>query len=209
VQVPKLLLPAALVVALVCPATAQVAILQIQMVEGEGAVYGPSARSTRPLTIEVTDETGKPVEGAAVSFHLPEEGAGGSFPNGLRTAVATTDAHGLASVHGLQANRIAGRFQVRIVASKAQARAGIVSFQYVGESAGGPAPAAPHTAPRPAAKASWLSTKWIVIAAAVGGAAAAGLVAARSGGSTPAPPAAPLPTPTMSIGIPTIVVGHP
>ncbi len=207
------------------------------MVEGEGAVHGPGARSTRPLTVEVTDENGKPVEGAAVSFHLPEEGAGGSFPNGLRTAVATTDARGRASVHGLQANRIPGRFQVRILASKEQVRAGIVSFQYVGEPAGGPtsaaartapesasgsgtatarpaprppgapAPATARTVPRPAAKASWLSKKWIVIVAAVGGAAVAGLVAARSGGTAPAPPTPPLPTPT--VGIPTIVVGHP
>jgi hypothetical protein len=174
------------------------------------------------MTVEVTDENGKPVEGAAVSFHLPEDGAGGSFPNGLRTAVATTDARGRASVHGLQANRIPGRFQVRILASKEQVRAGIVSFQYVGEPAGGPGsatartaprpaseppPATARTAPRPAAKASWLSKKWVVILAAVGGAAAAGLVAARSGGSAPAPPAVPLPPPT--IGTPTIVVEHP
>src|SRR6266436_3381150 len=54
VHLPKLLLPVALVVALSCPATAQVAILQILVVEGEGAVHGPGARSTRPMTVEVT-----------------------------------------------------------------------------------------------------------------------------------------------------------
>ena len=62
-------LAAALVVALSGSATAQVAILQIQIVEGEGAVYAPGARSARPLAVEVTDETGRPVAGAAVSFH--------------------------------------------------------------------------------------------------------------------------------------------
>jgi hypothetical protein len=121
----------ALVVALSCTATAQVAVLQIRVIEGEGAVQAPGSRSKRPLTVEVTDETGKPVEGATVSFHLPEEGPGGVFANGMRTEVAVTDSHGHAGVHGLQLNRAPGRFQIRIVASKEQARAGMVSFQYI------------------------------------------------------------------------------
>src|ERR1044071_5355988 len=95
----------ALAATLAGAAIAQVAILQIQLVEGEGAVHAPGSRSSRPLTVEVTDETGKPVPGAAVSFHLPEDGPGGAFGNGLRTEVATTDSHGRACLHGLQLNR--------------------------------------------------------------------------------------------------------
>ena len=53
--------------ALAVVALAQVAILQIKVVEGEGAVHPPGARSPRPLTIEITDETGRPVPGAAVT----------------------------------------------------------------------------------------------------------------------------------------------
>jgi len=68
------------------PALAQVAILQIRVIEGEGAVHLPGSRSPRPITVEITEETGKPVAGAAVSFHLPEGGPGGAFVNGLRTA---------------------------------------------------------------------------------------------------------------------------
>ena len=120
----------------VAPALAQVAILQIRVIEGEGAVHLPGSRSTRPITVEITEETGKPVAGAAVSFHLPEDGPGGAFVNGLRTEVVVTDAHGRASLHGLLANRIPGRFQIRILASKEQARAGTVSFQYVAEPTG-------------------------------------------------------------------------
>src|SRR5947209_13567833 len=100
----KLFRLAALAVTLVCPAIAQVAILQIQLVEGDGAVHAPGSRSARPLIVEITDETGKPVPGAAVSFHLPEEGPGGAFANGLQTEVAVTDAQGRVALHG-QADR--------------------------------------------------------------------------------------------------------
>ncbi len=193
----------ALVLALGCTATAQVAILHIRVVEGEGAVYAPGSRSARPLTVEVTDETGAPVAGAAVSFHLPEEGPGGLFANNIQTDVAVTDSHGHASVRGLQLNRTSGRFMILIVASKEQARAGIASFQYIAEPGSGAGPGG-HPAK---AGSSHGHKKWIVVAAAVlagGGAAAAILVAGRSG-STPAP----APTITLSIGTPAITVGKP
>ena len=195
---------AAFVLALGCTATAQVAILQIRVVEGEGTVHAPGSRSTRPLTVEVTDETGQPVEGAAVSFHLPEDGPGGFFANNIHTDVAVTDIQGHASVRGLQFNRTSGRFMILIVASKEQARAGIASFQYIAEpgSAAGPGG---HPAK---AGSSHGHRKWIAVAAvavlAGGGAAAAILVAGRSG-STPAT----APTITLSIGTPAITVGKP
>ena len=197
---------AALVLALSCTATAQVAILQIRVIEGEGAVHIPGSRSTRPLTVEVTDETGKPVEGAAVSFHLPEEGPGGVFANGLRTEVAVTDSHGHASVHGLQVNRAPGAFQIRIVASKEQGRAGMMSLQYITEPGSGE--------PAATAGSSHGYRKWIVVALLAGGGAAAGILAAGKSGSAPAPAApspqpTPVPTITLTIGVPTITVGKP
>ncbi len=88
----------------------------------------------KPLTVEVRDETGRPVEHASVSFHLPDDGPGGVFPGGLRTEVEMTDGRGRATVRTLQWNRIAGQFQIRIVASREQARAGMISLQYIGES---------------------------------------------------------------------------
>lgn len=186
------------------PALAQVAILQIRVIEGEGAVHLPGSRSTRPITVEITEETGKPVAGAAVSFHLPEDGPSGAFVNGLRTEVVITDAHGRASLHGLLANRIPGRFQIRILASKEQARAGTVSFQYVAEPRGGVATASAAPAGR---------RKWIAVAAAVAGGAVAGIVATRGGGGAASPGAAavlsaPAP-PVLSIGTPAITVGKP
>ena len=118
---------------LTCLAPAQVAILQIQVVEGEGAVHAPGSRCARPLTVAITDETGHAVEHAAVSFHLSEEGPGGIFLNGLRTEVEMTDGAGRATIRGIQSNRTPGRYQIRIAASREQAHAGIATFQYIGE----------------------------------------------------------------------------
>jgi len=177
------------------PAQAQVAILQIQVVEGEGGVHVPGSRNAHPLTVQVTDDTGKPVAGASVSFHLPEDGPGGAFANGLRTDVETTDARGRAVVRAIQFNRSGGRFEIRIIASKEQARAGMVSLQYVAE------------AGSPVARAhSGSHKKWIgILAGLAAGGAAGGILAGRSG-SSPATAAAPA---TLTIGAPTISVGKP
>jgi hypothetical protein len=183
-------------------APGQVAILQIRIVEGEGAVHLPGSRSSRPIAVEITDETGRPVAGAAVSFHLPEDGPGGAFVNGLRTEVVVTDAGGRAALHGLVANRIPGRFQIRILASKEQARAGTVSFQYVAEPRGGAAATRSPSLPA--------RTKWMAVAAAVAGGAVAGLIATRGSTANPAAavPGVPVPA-SSSIGTPTITVGKP
>jgi hypothetical protein len=181
-------------------AVCQTAILQLRVVEGEGAVHAAGTRSTRPLTVEVTDETGKPVERAAVSFHLPEEGPGGLFLNGLRTDVVVTDAAGRAGVRGLIWNRIPGRFQIRIVASFEQARAGIESSQYVE----GPPVAAASAAV--SSQAGHSHTKWFILGALAAGGAAAGLLAGHGGANT-TPAAAP--APALTIGAPSITVGKP
>jgi hypothetical protein len=191
----------ALLVAVVAAAAAQTAILQIRVVEGEGAVHSPGSRTGRAVTVEVADDSGKPVPGAAVSFHLPEDGPGGSFVNGLRTDVAITDAHGRATARGFLPNRLPGRFQLRILASKQQARAGTVSFQYIGESGAGTVSAAKS------------NKKWVALAAAAAGGVLAGAMAARGSGGkaiAPTPPATTGPAPVVpTIGTPTISVGKP
>ena len=185
-----------------CTAPAQVAVLQIQVVEGNGAVHAPGSRAARPLTVRVTDETGQPVPGAALSFHLPEDGPGGVFSSGLRTEVASTDSGGLASVRGLRLNQVPGSFQIRIFASKEQARAGVISNQYIADARSGVA-----------AQARSGRRKWIAVAALAGAGAAAGiLAAARSGAaaSTPAVAAAAAVAPgAPAIGQPSIAVGKP
>ena len=191
-------------------AVAQVAVLHLQVIEGEGAANVAGSHIARPLTVEVTDETGRPVEGASVSFHLPEEGPGGTFGNGLRTDVTVTDARGRANLHSMVLNRTAGRFAIRIVASKERARAGIESFQYVAEAKAGPAPA---TSSKSGSSWSHGPLKWVVIGALAAGAGTAGaLLAGKSGSAPPASaptsttPAAPA---TIVIGSPSLSVGKP
>jgi hypothetical protein len=152
----------ALVATFPCVAMAQVAVLQIKVLEGEGAVHPAGARIAHPLTVEVTDETGQPVAGAAVSFQLPPEGPSGLFSNGLRTDLILTDAAGRASIHSVQLNRTGGQFRIRITAVKEQARAGAVSTQFIGENRSGApattAKASPAAPPRTPAQATPQST---------------------------------------------------
>ena len=112
---------------------AQVAVLQIKVIDGEAAVHPPGVRVAHPITVEVTDETGRPVAGAAVSFQLPPDGPSGLFSNGLRTDLVLTDAAGRAAIHSVQLNRTGGPFRIRITAVKEQARAGLISTQYIAE----------------------------------------------------------------------------
>jgi hypothetical protein len=177
-------------------------IVQLKILEGEGTVYRTGTRATRGLTVFVTDENGKPVANAAVSFRLPDEGPSGVFNSGLKTEVVTTGPDGRASVWGMQWNKTAGPMEIRITAVKDQARAGLVSTQYLSDAvetkAGGEGTfSAPHKG----------RAKWFLIAAGVGGGAAAGLLFGKSHATTPA--AAAVSSTGTSIGSFTINVGHP
>jgi len=177
-------------------------IVQLKVVEGEGAVYRTGARATRGLTVLVTNETGKPVESAAVSFRLPDSGASGVFSSGLRTEIVNTGADGRATVWGMQWNKTPGPVEVRITAVKDQARAGLISTQYLSDA----------LAPAPGGQGTFTAshkgkTKWLLLGAVAGGAAAAGMAFGHSRAViTPA-----VATPVgITIGNPSIIVGaHP
>jgi hypothetical protein len=109
----------------------EVVILQIRVVEGEGLARAAGTRDARGLTVLIADETGRPVSRATVSFRLPDEGPGGMFRSGLRTEVLTTGPDGLASVRGMRWNRMPGPFEIRVIAGKDRARAGILVPQYL------------------------------------------------------------------------------
>jgi len=175
------------------------ALLAIRLTEGDGAIYAKGSRATRGLTVLITDETGRPVEGATVSFSLPADGPSGEFSSGGRTEIATTRADGRAAVWGMQWNRTSGPFEIRITAVKGQARAGTVSSQFLSDAVE-VKDAAPAKA-RAGHKLLWIS---VIIA----GAAVAGVAGVVSGKGTAASPAGSAVTP-LQIGSPTISLGHP
>ncbi|MGA2130842.1 MAG: hypothetical protein ABSH50_00880 [Bryobacteraceae bacterium] len=226
VHVLRVLVKSALVFAFPCMAMAQIAVLQLKVLEGEGAVHPAGAHITHPLTVEVADETGRPVAGAAVSFQLPPEGPGGIFANGLRTDLVLTDANGRAVLHSLLLNRTSGSFRIKITAVKEQARAGIVSQQYIGgnsvsaavgtstpavsaktePAAPGPVARSGEITPTTTKMSSGSHKKWIVIAAiAVGGVVAfVGVSRAAKSNSNST-----VSSSTVSVGTPTITIGQP
>jgi len=199
-------LAGALVLAFSCLAIAQVATLEIKILEGDGATYLPGAKSTQALTVQITDETGNPVAGAAVSFRLPDEGPGGLFASGLRTEIEISDANGRAAVRRIHPNTTPGEFLIRVTAGKEQAHAGTLVRQSI---AG--VTAAATSAERPHSVKAKSGRKWVVMAvlvAGIAGGVGAGVAARPS--STAGHPAPPPPTtigpPTVSIG--SVIWGH-
>jgi len=172
-------------------------LLQVRVIEGDRAVYPIGSRATRGITIQVTDELGKPAEAASVSFRLPDEGPSGTFSTGSKTEIVTTRADGRASVWGMQWNRTAGSFDIRITAVKGQTRAGTICPQFLSDS--------PAASARIGGRGGhkWL---WISIAlagAAAGGVFASGLISKKAGSVSSSD------IPGLTIGTPTIILGRP
>jgi hypothetical protein len=181
-------------------AAGETAILQLQVIEGEGAVQTVGTRSSRPITIQVTDETGKPVEGAAVSFRLSDEDPG-IFRTGLKTEVLVSGKDGRVSVWGIEWGRTPGPVKIRVTAAKDQARAGTLISQYLTESAAAVA-AGPVGSPRAKSSGRWRLIA-VVAAGIAGGVLAAGITGGE-GASAPGPTG-----PTVQVGLPTISIGKP
>ena len=194
----------------------ETAILQIRILGGDGTVHTAGSRSQRALAVLITDETGRPVEAAAVGFRLPEEGVSGTFSTGLKTDLVVTGPDGRADATGVQWSRATGPFQMRVTAAKGEARAGVLVSQYVSETSPGtikPQALLPAAAPFTSiSKHSY--SKWLIITSLVAGAAAGGLAATLGGGGgakkQPAPAAASPapPPPSVVIGTPSISVGN-
>lgn len=209
-----LLLPACV------PAGAETVILQIQIMEGEGAVFPAASKSLRPVTVRVTDETGAPLSGVAVSFRLPEEGVTGTFQNGLKTDLAMTSAEGKAISPNIQWGPMAGPVRLRVTAAKDDARAGAFVPLYLSSSAATPenmvvagAAIAPQVAPvrvdGVAGTPKLKSRKgWVRVVAIAAAAGAGGGLALTKAGRKAAPTQTAGLLPAVSIGQPSITVGN-
>jgi hypothetical protein len=181
-------------------AGADFATLNLKVLEGEGMAYAPGSRATRGISIEVSDELGRPVPGVSVSFQLPDDGPSGVFLNGAKADIVNTGEDGRATVWGMRWSKTPGVVNVRITAAKQGVRAGIIVAQRLDA-------AAVETAP-----AGWSGgkrhSKALIITIAVAGAAGAGLAAAALGGGSKSASAS-VPTPTLTIGNPTVTIGAP
>ena len=171
------------------------AILNLRVVEGEGMVYTTGGRATRGITVEVTDETGKPVADVAVSFRLPEEGSTGTFSTGSRTEVVTTRQDGRATVWGMKWNRTPGTVEIRITAIKEGVRAGIVSVQHLSDT---PVAIRDHGSH---------GNRLLLIGLVAAAAAGTGLALGMARGTTAA--TSTTATIPLSIGTPSVIVGAP
>jgi hypothetical protein len=166
-----------LLLALWIPATAQVApMLNLVVLEGEGATNNIRQRTAREPVVQVEDENHRPVAGAIVVFTLPSNGAGGTFANGARTLSMVSDSKGQAVARGFRPNGTKGQFQIRVHASyqNQTASATITQINAVISASG--------------AVSTGVSPKLIAVLVAVAAAAAAGgaYYATNHGNGTPA-----------------------
>lgn len=93
-------------------------VLQVNVLDGEGAFNDIRHSQSRMPVVEVRDDDGQPVQGAKVVFQLPDMGASGTFSDGSHTLVATTDAQGRATAPGLKPNKVEGSYLITATASK-------------------------------------------------------------------------------------------
>src|SRR5580700_2613499 len=101
----------------VVDAQAVAPMLNIVIVEGDGAINNIRQRTAREPIVQVEDENHKPVAGAAVIFALSGQGAGGSFAGGSQSLTAVTDSQGRAVAHGFHPNSVQGQYQIHVTAS--------------------------------------------------------------------------------------------
>ncbi len=168
----------------------QVSMLNIMIVEGEGAINNVKLRTAREVIVQVEDQNHKPIAGAAVVFTLPSQGPGGSFVGGSRTLMEVTDGSGRATMRGLRPNQSSGSFQINVTASFQGVTAAASVAQINAAAAGGAA----------ASTGLQVGLKLLAIIAVAGAAAAGANIAINQGNQKAAPP----PPTTITIGTPTV-----
>jgi len=144
--------------------------LNLVVVEGEGAINNIRLRTAREPIVQVQDENHKPVAGAIVTFTMPSRGASGVFANGSQTLTVTTDQQGQAVARGLKPNGVKGQVKIRVNANSRGQTATTTITQTN----------AVLTAAGAVASGAAISGKLIAVLAIVGAAAAGGAVYATT-----------------------------
>lgn len=91
--------------------------LQLNVVEGEGAINNVRTHTGHDPLVELHDQSGTPIAGASVTFQLPGMGPSGIFAGAQNSLVTQTDEHGQAVGRGLRPNSVSGPFEIRVTAS--------------------------------------------------------------------------------------------
>lgn len=154
--------------------------LTITILEGDNAIVNVRQRVSREAIVQVEDENHKPVGGAIVTFLTPSDGPSATFMNGSHTITATTDVQGRVVMRGITSNKVAGKFDMKVTATKNGKSTSVIMSQTNVMAA--------------AAAAGGISAKALGILLGVGGAAAVGIAVGLAGGKgnttpTPVPPA--------------------
>jgi hypothetical protein len=183
-------------------------VMNLRTIEGNEAVHAAGSRSGIPITLQVSDSTGRAAAGVAVTFLMPADGPAGVFASGLSTEVLTSGKDGRVTLKGIRWGRESGRVRIRVTAMKDRSRAGTIVTQYVQARDENSIERG-----RPAVSVSKPKGKWLAIAVIAAGAAAGGLALGLSGGSsgsnTPATTTGAITTPGVQVGTPSITIGQP
>jgi hypothetical protein len=176
--------------------------------------------SANKFMVEVTDGAAVPAAGVAVAFRLPDTDPAGTFADGSQATVRITAAKGAAHAGLIVEQPIAANV-VAVPVPKAVPQPGILQPPPAKIVKAEPIPVAHSGASTPVAAApppsvsvtntnaspgetAHSSKKWLVVLL-VAGAAGAGAAFAFKGKGASAAPAAP----SLSIGNPSISIGHP
>jgi hypothetical protein len=91
--------------------------LNINVVEGAGAVNNIRTRAAREFAVEVDDENDKPVAGAVVTFIAPNEGPGGTFAGDSQLLTVISDKDGRAVAGSFRPNSTVGDYKIQVTAT--------------------------------------------------------------------------------------------
>jgi len=144
--------------------------LQIAILEGAGAKNSSLAQEAKPITVEVRNAAGQPLQDATVTAILPPTGPGAAFPWGNEVATKQTGTDGRATFSGMRLRKLSGEFPVRLVAAANGHSTSVIAMQSV--SVDEPAPAPPPK--------RWSNRRIAIVSVAAAG-VAAGLIVAFSG----------------------------
>ncbi len=91
--------------------------LHIEIIDGEGALNNIKGRIATNIIVQVEDRDHRPVPGAVVTLISPSGGPSGTFSGGQHLVSLSTGRDGRVVVQGFRANKITGKFQVKVTAS--------------------------------------------------------------------------------------------